>query len=199
MPSKTKISPELQTRVTPSKVAKAKLELAEKPKTRSKAWKGLEYAVAEVLVKAGFKKAKRYMKLDQMAAAVHSEELCDIRIPEVPHIKIDTKYSSQRDGKGWDKVEALYLKCKEKYAVKSQDRFIMVTQKSSSRYKLAHIEVEFFAELLALAYLGGKNSDSWSCPRCKQEALSTGPTGIGQELHSCGVCNLQFVTQAGTI
>lgn len=191
--SKVKMSPELASRVTPEKIEAAQQEV-EKPKKRNTAWKSLEYAVAEVLRKAGFKKAKRYPKSDQMAAMSGGQELPDVNIPEAPFLQLDAKYSQ----KSWDKVEKLFLDCEVKYALKPEDRFAMITQKAGSRHKLVHLRLDWFAELCAKAYLGGKTSDVWTCPQCRAENLNTKEIGMGQELHSCGVCLLEFITKSNT-
>lgn len=195
--AKIKMSPELAAKITPEKIEAAQSEV-DKPKKRNTAWKGLEYAVAEALKKAGFRKAKRYPKQDQMQAMTAGQELPDIKVPEAPFLQLDAKYSAQKDGKGWDKVESLFLTCEGKYALKPEDRFAMITQKAGSQHKIVHLRLSWFAELCAKAYLGGKSSDCWVCPSCRGEELTTQAIGMGQELHTCGVCTMQFITPENT-
>ena len=194
MPKKLQMSEELTKVITASKITAASTEIATQKKGRSNAWKGLEYAIAEALRKAGFKKAKRVMKNDQIMAASQHLELPDVNVPEAPFLQIDGKYSQ----KTWNAVERLFLECQAKYQIKPEDRFIMVTQRASSHTKLAHITLDYFAELAAKAYLKGKSSDQWVCPQCRGEQLTTQPAGMGQELHRCGVCCLEFITKQNT-
>jgi len=185
-----KISPELAETLTPEK-----LEMSvPKASKRSQAWKGLEYAIATAFRVAGFLKAKRILKNDQILAASQHKELPDVNIPEAPFLKIDGKHSIRT----WDKVESLFLACQKKYALEPQDRFVLVTQKANSRHRIAHINLEFLAELCAKAYLDGKTSDTWVCPQCRSHELFTTPIGMGQELTRCNTCTLEWVTKEGT-
>jgi hypothetical protein len=192
MPRKAKISEELKPILTKEKIVAAQAE-ADKPKKRSQAWKGLEYAIATAFRTAGFLKAKRILKNEQILAASQHKELPDVNVPEAPFLKLDGKHSQR----SWDKVEALFLECQAKYQLAKEDRFAMITQKANSRTRMVHLTLEFFAELCAKAYLGGKSSDCWNCPSCKSEALVTAPSGMGQELHRCDVCCLEFITPEG--
>lgn len=183
-----KISAELAKRVTPKKIRAAAEKVV--PIVRSTAWKGLEYAIAAAFKAAGFKKAKRVMKNEQILAASQHKELPDVNIPEAPFLQIDGKYSVS----AWDKVERLFLECRAKYELAPTDRFAMVTQRAGSKVRIAHITLEWLAELCAKAYLGGKSSDCWVCPQCKSEDLLTQPIGMCQELTRCNVCTLEFCT-----
>lgn len=196
-PKKTIISQELSEKITQEKIQEAAESIENKPESRKKrntAWKGLEYSIAEAFKKAGFKKAKRVPKQDQMTAMSSGKELPDVYVPEAPFLQLDGKYSQ----KAWQKVEKLFLECAGKYELTPQDRFAMVTQQANSRHRIAHITLEFFAELCGKAYLGGKTSDHWLCPRCRSENLVTTPIGLGQELSKCETCTLEFVTKDGT-
>ncbi len=197
--SKVKMSPEMAAVITPEVIEKAEAELVKgMPKKRSQAWKGLEYAIGTAFRLAGFKKAKRYPKQDQLMAASQGRELPDLNLPEAPFIQVDGKHSGQPEDKGWKKVETLFLKCRAKYELKPEDRFAMVTQQKGSPHKIAHMSLEWFAELCAKAYLGGTSSDQWVCPSCKNPTLETTPAALNQEVHVCKTCTLQFITPKGT-
>lgn len=194
--NKINIAEELSNKVTSEKISKASKDIEKQTtrKRRSTAWKGLEYSIAEAFKKAGFLKSKRVPKQDQMTAMSSGKELPDVYVPEAPFLQLDGKYSE----KSWDKVEKLFLECQAKYELKPQDRFAMVTQKANSRTRIAHITLEFLAELCSKAYLGGKTSENWVCPRCRSEQLTTRQIGLGQELTHCETCTLEFVTKDGT-
>lgn len=185
-----KISKELSKVLTAEKLEEAQ----PKPSKRSQAWKGLEYAIASAFKVAGFLKAKRILKNEQILAASQHKELPDVNIPEAPFLKIDGKHSVR----AWDKVESLFIACRDKYAIEPTDRFVMVTQRANSRHRIAHLSLEFLAELCAKAYLDGKSSDSWVCPQCRSHDLTTSPIGMGQELTRCNTCTLEWVTKEGT-
>lgn len=187
---KVQISPELAELLTPEKIEEAK----PKASKRSQAWKNLEYAIATAFRVGGFIKAKRILKNEQILAASQHKELPDVNVPEAPFLKLDGKHSVR----AWDKVESLFLACQKKYALEPQDRFVLVTQKSNSRHRIAHITLEFLVELCAKAYLDGKSSDSWVCPQCRSHELETKPVGMGQELTRCNTCTLEWITREGT-
>jgi hypothetical protein len=188
---KVKMSPELQSVVTNKKIQEAS-ERLESPARRSQAWKGLEKFVGEALNKAGFKDAKRRSKLEQLSKATKGEVETDVDVPGFPQIKLDTKYSIRT----WDKVDKLFSECNTKYVSLPEDRFAMITQKSGSKLRLVHINLDWFVQLLAKTYLGGARSDDWSCPRCRHQSLQELPAALGQILHHCMTCELQFVTSA---
>lgn len=154
----------------------------EKTGKRSDAWKDLERAVAQAARDAGFIKAYRILRGDDIGISD-----VDVCVPEAPHVMIDCKYKVD----GWSH-HTIFDECEEKYITEPGQFLALPTKSGGQDGSLTTIRTEVFFQLLAQACLRqDKNADEVGCPRCPGKTTIT-PAGVGLVLCKCNNCTLEF-------
>lgn len=152
------------------------------PKKRSEAWKNLERSVALSARDAGFKKAFRVCRGDDIGISA-----VDVILPEIPFVKIDTKYR----GNSFNH-HSLFYESEKKYCDKNQDFMALPTKGGRERGSLVTVRLEVLLELLAHKYLPkDRPIDTVGCPKCNS-VCDTKPIGLNLTECLCGSCGVTF-------
>lgn len=149
---------------------------------RSQAWKDFERSIALEAREAGFGKAFRVCRGDDIGVSA-----VDVILPEVPFVKIDTKYR----GNSFYHHE-LFFEAEKKYCNKKEDFMLLPTKGGHERSSLISLRTEVFFKLLAEKYLPkDRPLDAVGCPRCSGICRPT-TIGLGLSECTCLECGIVF-------
>lgn len=157
---------------------------------QSKAWADFERAVAKAYKDAGFKRAKRITRGSDFGASRP-----DVTVPEVPQMMLDMKY---RHG-GWGHHTTFKEQIDERYVKGIPDNFgVMHTKSGGESGSYVTVTLGTWLTVLNKAYLRGKSSDKWCCPRCGDEVAKQGSTALKLYTYKCTACSLEFISEDNT-
>lgn len=165
-------------------------KVREKGKKRGDAWKDFERAYTKLLVEAGFTKAERISRGDDLG-----ESDVDILVPENPLLKVDTKYKVD----GWS-VRTLFDEVEAKYVREGSGEFLIMPLKSGgTEGSVTVIRSEKLASILAENCLrDAGQSHPFSCPVCPG-FVQARKASLGLASCSCTSCGLEFQTAASNV
>ena len=149
---------------------------------RSDAWKNFERNIALEARKVGFLKAFRVCRGDDIGVSA-----VDVIIPEIPFVKVDTKYRVD----GWSH-HSIFSESEKKYCQSKGDFMILPTKAGGDHYSLSTIRTSVLMELLSYKYINKQRPpEAMGCPKCSGIAK---PAKIGLHLSECTCisCHLTF-------
>lgn len=153
---------------------------------RSEAWKNLERSVALDARAVGFVRAFRVCRGDDIGISA-----VDVIIPEIPFVKIDSKY--RRDS---FYHHSLFFEAESKYVERNGDFMVLPTKGGRERGSLSTLRTEVLMDLLADKFIAkNKPANALGCPKCSGLAK---PQKIGLDLSecTCQTCGLIYFLRA---
>ena len=123
----------------------------------SDAWKEFEKAYVKELLAGGVPAHRETRGHD------YGEEGYEIVIPDLPFLKVDSKY---RNG-GWNHHTVLEQEIERKYCKSKSDEPVMPTKSGKQRGSYTTIRSSFFIRLLWLAFFRKRTTyGAWTCNNC---------------------------------
>jgi hypothetical protein len=159
-------------------------------KKRSSAWKDFERTVALAARAAGFSRAYRVLRGDDIGISA-----TDVILPELPFVRIDSKYR-----KDSFYHHALFKEAESKYCQRSEDFLILPTKGGNERGSLSTVRTEVLFKLLAQAFLTSQERPvgALGCPFCKGLAIPKN-IGLGLAECTCTSCSASYFVKASDV